>query len=265
MCRVLEVSRSGYYAWRAVADSPQQLQQRFLLKRIRHSYLASQCSYGSPRITRDLQAEGVAVGKNRVARLMRQEGIQAIVKRRYRPTLGDRSSPTAAANLLDRNFSASAPNQKWVSDITYIRTGEGWLFLCVFVDLFSRRVIGWSFSRWINQQLVLDALEMATHRRSVSAGLIVHSDQGLQYRAGTYQKTLQSLGVTCSMSRKGNCWDNAVAESFFASLKKELVHRTRFPTQQQARSAIFDYIENFYNRRRRHSTLGYLSDRKSVV
>lgn len=258
LCRVMRVSRSGYYRWRAGRASQRQKQCVELLQRIRQSYLESGCRYGSPRITRDLQAEGIVIGRNRVARLMRQAGIQARIRRRWR-SLAHHGGGRQAAHLLARDFSASAPNQKWASDITYIRTAEGWLYLCVFVDLFSRRVVGWAFSPRIDQQLVLDALEMARLRRPLAAGLMIHSDQGLQYRTTAYQRALLELGAKCSMSRKGNCWDNAVVESFFASLKKELVYQTRFATRSQARIEIFDYIEHFYNRNRRHSTLGYLS------
>lgn len=259
MCRVLEVSRSGYYAWRSRRPGVRAQEEGFLLERIRRSHKESYQTYGSPRITMDLRAEGIQAGKNRVARLMRENGIRARRRRRFRPASQVCVGRLASPHLLERDFSATGPNQKWGSDITYIRTGQGWLYLAVILDLFSRLVVGWSFSRWINEQLILDALHLALGRRPIAPGLIVHSDQGLQYTASEYRRILQAHQAVCSMSRKGNCWDNAVVESFFASLKKELVYPIPFSTRHQAQVEIFQYIECFYNRKRRHSTLDYLS------
>ena len=259
LCHVLRVSRSGFYAWVQRGESKRSRENRSLLKEIQAAHRVSRSNYGSPRITRELRAGGTRVGEKRVARIMRQNGIVGKVRRRYRVTTqaGDRAP---AKSLLNRDFKASEPNRKWVSDITYIPTREGWLYLAVIIDLYSRAVVGWSMNSWISQELVLDALKMAEGRRRVPSALMLHSDQGRQYTSLAFQRALKGHQMVCSMSRKGNCWDNAVAESFFATLKRELEACDRgFDTRLQARRELFDYIEIFYNRQRRHSTLGYLS------
>lgn len=260
LCHVLRVSRSGFYAWQGRGQCQRGQQNRRLLQQIKTAHKASKGNYGSPRITADLRAQGYRrLGKNRVARIMRENGIFGRQRRRFRVTT-QAGAGTPAKCLLNRDFSASKPNQKWVSDITFIRTREGWLYLAVILDLHSRAVVGWSMSRWISQQLILDALQMAVLRRVIPKGLLMHSDRGSQYTSRAFQKALQRHHMICSMSRKGDCWDNAVAESFFATLKNELPEcHLGFDTRAQARAQVFDYIEVFYNRQRRHSTLDYLS------
>ena len=258
LCRVMQVSRSGYYRWRQWEPSVRQLEDAVILEEIRESHQASRESYGSPRITVDLRAAGRCISEKRVARLMRENQIVGKVKRRFRVTTQAGVEP-AADNVLERDFQADEPNRKWVTDITYIWTREGWLYLAVVLDLYSRMVVGWSMSRWISQQVVVDALQMGVGRRAPQAGLVVHSDQGRQYTSRAYQAELRNVEAVCSMSRTGDCWDNAVAESFFATLKRELDCNRRFTTRDQARNELFDYIEVFYNRQRRHSSLGYLS------
>jgi len=258
MCHVLEVSRSGYYAWRGWEPSTRQRQDEVILEAIRESHARSNKAYGSPRITHDLRADGRRISEKRVARLMRENQIEGKRKRRFRVTTQADGQPTAE-NLLERDFQATEPNRKWVTDITFIRTLEGWLYLAVVLDLYSRRVVGWSMNRWISQNLVVDALQMAVGRRQVEPGLMVHSDRGRQYTSLAFQRLLKKMKARCSMSRKGDCWDNAVAESFFSSLKRELDCEKGFFDRAQARAELFDYIEVFYNRQRRHSSLGYLS------
>jgi len=260
MCRLLGVSASGFYEWQERPQSARSLANARLLMRIRESFALSDQTYGSPRVWKDLVMAGERCGENRVARLMCSAGIRAQPKPRRKPTdAGMRPEHSLAPNVLDRDFAASAPNRKWVADFTYIWTGEGWLFLAVVIDLFSRRVVGWSMQSSMTAQLVLDALIMALWRRGKPSELLHHSDQGSQYSSEDFQRLLAAHGVTCSMSRKGNCWDNAAVESFFASLKKERVHRKTYATRDAARADIFDYIEAFYNTRRRHSTLGQVS------
>lgn len=215
--------------------------------------------YGSPRIHRELRSKGHWVGRKRVARLMIERGLKARHKRRFRTTTDSRHGLPIAPNVLQREFTASTPDTVWVTDITYIGTQEGWLYLAVVLDLFSRRVVGWSMSDRITRQLALDALTMGLSLRQPHRGLLHHSDRGSAYASDDYRKLLDDHEIVCSMSRKGDCWDNAVAESFFATLKTELVYQTFWATRDQARTAIFEYIEVFYNARRRHSTLGYLS------
>jgi putative transposase len=260
MCRLLGVSTSGFYEWRERPQSARSLANASLLVRIRESFALSDATYGSPRVRKDLVVAGEHCGENRVARLMRLANIRAKPKRQRRPTdMGVRPEHSIAANVLDRQFDASSPNRKWAADFTYIWTGEGWLFLAVVVDLFSRRVVGWSMQPTMTAQLVLDALLMALWRRGKPAELLHHSDQGSQYSSEDFQRLLAAEGISCSMSRRGDCWDNSPVESFFASLKKERVHRKIFATRDQARADLFDYIEMFYNTRRRHSTLGQVS------
>jgi transposase InsO family protein len=215
--------------------------------------------YGSQRILRELRGNGVRIGRHRVRRLMHQIGLRARRRRRWVRTTDSRHSHPIAANLLARNFTVDAPNRAWVADITYLPTKTGWLYLAVVIDLFSRAVVGWSMSRRIDGKLTLDALDSALFHRRPEAGLIAHSDRGTQYAATEYQERLQQHGLICSMSRKGDCWDNAVAESFFATLKVELLGDDVFADQATAQKIVFEYIETYYNRRRRHSTLGYVS------
>lgn len=258
-CRVLEVSRSGYYGWLASGESDRTRSNRRLLVAIRASYRASGDTYGSPRVYRDLRAQGERCGRHRVARLMREHGIRAKQHRCYKVTTDSRHDWPLAANVLERRSEIGQPNRVWVSDLTYIPTREGWMYLAVVLDLFSRRVVGWGMSSRLNRRLAIDALEMALWRRRPVAGLLHHSDRGCQYASNEYRQLLAQYGMQCSMSRKGDCWDNAVVESFFHTLKTELVHHRRYRTRQQARVDLFDYIELFYNRRRRHSHLNYVS------
>jgi putative transposase len=261
MCRLLEVSRSGFHEWQARAPSARTLNNERITARIRSFHLLSGRSYGSPRIWRDLYEAGERVSENRVARLMQRAGIQAQRRKRRRPVdEGVRPECALAANLLDRDFGATAPNQKWVADFTYVDTAEGWLYFAVVLDLFSRRIVGWSMSAQMTAQFVMDALTMALWRRGRPKELLHHSDQGSQYSAEDFQRLLAHHGIACSMSRKGDCWDNAAMESFFASLKKERVYtRPRYRTRDEARADIFDYVEGFYNPTRRHSKLGQIS------
>ena len=259
LCRTLKVSTSGFYAWCRRGLSHRAKADAALKVEIRAAHAASGKTYGSPRIHEDLKAADQHVGRKRVARLMREEGIEGQRKRRFRVTTDSRHSHPVAENKLNRDFTVSAPNKVWVCDITYIWTREGWMYLAAILDLFSRRVVGWSMEPYIDRTLALDALGMALRTRQLEPDLLHHSDRGIQYASGDYQKLLDKHGIDCSMSRKGDCWDNAVAESFFSTLKAELVHRTDYVTRSQARASVFDYIETFYNPRRRHSALGYVS------
>ena len=259
MCRVLEVSTAGYYAWSKRKPSRRHVANQRLVMAIKDIHVGSRRTYGAPRVRAELVARGAAVGRNRVARLMRQEGIQARRKRKFRRTTDSKHALPVAPNVLQRDFEADAPNEAWVTDITYIWTLEGWLYLAAILDLFSRRVVGWAMSTSLDRGLALDALQMALQARQPPPGLVHHSDRGCQYASHDYRAVLDAHGIVCSMSRKGDCWDNAVAESFFGSLKAELINDMDFATRAEARSAIFDYIEVFYNRRRRHSYLGFLS------
>jgi putative transposase len=261
MCRLLSVSRSGFHEWHERVPSARAIDDERLTTRIRSFHLLSNRSYGSPRIWRDLVDAGERVGENRVARLMRRAGIEALRRKRRRPVdEGTRPECLVAANVLDREFKASAPNQKWSADFTYIDTAEGWLFLAVVIDLYSRRVVGWSMQPQMTAQLVMDALTMALWRRGKPQALLHHSDQGSQYTSEDFQRLLAHHGIGCSMSRRGDCWDNAVTEAFFASLKKECVYtKPRYASRDAARADLFQYIEGFYNSQRRHSTLGHVS------
>jgi transposase InsO family protein len=220
---------------------------------------ASRETYGSPRIHAELHAKGFDVSRKRVARIMSELGLKGRRKRPFRATTDSKHNLPVANNVLDRKFEADAPDVAWVTDITYVWTAEGWLYLAAILDLFSRRVVGIAMSERIDRELVLEALRVAVGRRLPNAGLLHHSDRGSQYASADYQQALDQLGVVCSMSRKGNCWDNAVAESFFATLKTECVYTRRFATKAEAREAIFDFVEVFYNRSRRHSTIGYMT------
>jgi putative transposase len=259
MCRLLRVSRSGYYAARSRPESARSRQDRELMSEIRRVHSASQGVYGSPRIVSELAAEGHQVGRHKVARLMRLARLRGCPKRRFRVTTQRDPSHAVAKNLLKQNFSADAPNQRWVADITYISTHEGWLYLAVVMDLYSRRIVGWSMSRWISRRIVVDALRMAVDARQPEVSLIHHSDRGSQYTSDDFRDELAKHGIECSMSGTGNCYDNAVAESFFGLLKRERVNRTRYRTRDEARADVFDYIEVFYNRKRRHGYLGNIS------
>lgn len=259
LCRVLGVSRSGFYAWQARPPSPRDVEDGKLAVAVAAAHKGSRGTYGSPRVREELKADGISVSRKRVARIMNELGLEGRPKRPYKATTDSKHSLPVAENLLERKFEVAAPDVAWVTDITYIWTAEGWLYLAAILDLFSRRVVGLAMSERIDRGLVLEAFRNAVGRRVPSVGLIHHSDRGSQYASGDYQAALDDMGVICSMSRKGNCWDNAVAESFFATLKSELVYRRRFETRAEAREAIFDFVEVFYNRHRRHSTLGYLS------
>jgi putative transposase len=259
MCARLGVSKSGFYAWRGRPPSARSLEDERLLEQIRAVHAESRGRYGSPRVHRELTAKGIQVNKHRVARLMRENGLRGRRRRRFRHTTDSNHAMPLAPNTLARDFTADAPNTVWVTDITYIWTREGWLYLAAILDLYSRRVVGWSMSDRITRQLTLDALSMAVLARTPAAGLLHHSDRGSQYASADYRAALVSAGMRCSMSRKGDCWDNAVAESFFGTLKTELVHEADWVTRAEARSAIFEYLEIFYNRRRRHSSIGYVS------
>lgn len=258
LCRVLAVSSSGYYAWRRRPTSQREMANEMLLEAIRRAYDASLGTYGSPRIHAELK-EQLPCSRNRVARLMKKHQIVARQKRRYKQTTRANAAHPVAANLLAGDFTATAPNEKWAADITYIPTQEGWLYLAAVLDLFSRRIVGWAMSARMTSELVLDALEMALRARRPAAGLIHHSDRGSQYTGSPYQQRLKENQLQVSMSGTGNCYDNAPAESFFGSLKMEWLFQTQHETRAQARTDVFFYIEAFYNRQRRHSTLGYLS------
>lgn len=260
LCRVLAVSVSGYRAWkRGGTPERKRLTNAQMLALIRAVHAELKGAYGSPRITKELRDRGFPASKARVERLMQENGIRARHKRRYKATTDSKHNLPVAPNLLERNFTPEAPNQVWTADLTYIWTDEGWLYLAVVIDLFNREVVGWSMKPRMTADIVIDALTMAWFRKKPAPGLIHHSDRGSQYASGAFQARLKKYGMICSMSRKGNCWDNACSESFFNSLKNERVHGTRYGTRAEAEADIFDYIEPFYNRRRKHSTLGYAS------
>ncbi len=257
LCRSLQVSPSGYYAWRVRPESQRCRDDRQLTQLIRGVHAESDGTYGSPRIHAELTAEGVVCGRAKVARLMHKAGLKGCPKRRFRVTT--KSGLARASNLLEQDFSAATANERWASDITYIWTGQGWLYLAVVMDLYSRRIIGWSMSRRINRHLVLSALNMALAQRRPQSDLIHHSDRGVQYLSDDFQDLLRKHRITCSMSDKGSCYDNAVVESFFATLKRERIKRRKYRTRDEARADVFDYIERFYNRKRRHGTIGNIS------
>jgi len=259
LCTLLGVSRSGYYAWKSRRPSRRQREDAALLARIRAEFETSHRSYGRPRMVEELRELGFAVGHRRVGRLMRENGIQAVRTRKYRRTTGVRHSFGFAPNLLEQDFTAQGPDEKWAADISYIETREGWLYLAVVLDLYSRRVVGWSVSNRMKRDLALRALEKAIALRKPERGLIHHSDRGSQYCSNQYQMMLEKYGIRPSMSGKGNCYDNAPVESFFKTIKAELVWSMRFETRQQAERTIYGYINSFYNPRRRHSALGNIS------
>ena len=258
MCRVLRVQRSGYYAWKKAPKSKRTLADEGLLVKIKQAFESSQSIYGSPRVYCDLREDGALCGEKRIARLMRQAQLRAV--RGYkRPRYSVGMPTTTAPNRLQREFTVAQPNQVWVTDITYIRTYEGWLYLTVVIDLYSRAVVGWSMKSTMATELVLDALMMAVWRRRPQTPVMIHSDQGSQFGSDEFNRWCKDNQLMPSMSRRGNCWDNAVAESFFSSLKKERIKRHIYATRQEAKSDVFDYIEGFYNRVRRHSHLDQLS------
>jgi putative transposase len=260
LCEALGVSRAGFYVWRTRAPSVRARADEQLLIRVRASFLASDRTYGARRVWHDLLADGVACGRHRIERLMRHAALRARPRRRRVPSdTGVRSTSAVAPNVLDRTFTAASANRKWVADFTYLWTAEGWLYVAAVVDLFSRRVVGWSMSATMTAQLVTDALVMAIWRRGTPTTVLHHSDRGSQYTSEPFQRLLADHGVTCSMSRAGNVWDNAAMESFFSSLKTERTAAKTYRTRAQAKADVFDYIERFYNPTRRHSTLGYLS------
>lgn len=259
LCRGLQVSRSGYYGWTTRPESARTQENHRLLTRLRSIHVRSREAYGVIKTDRALREEGLTVGHNRIARLRHVHGIAAKRVRRFRLSYAARNSEPAAPNLLERNFTVDQPNRIWVGDITFVPTREGWLYLAVLLDLYSRRIVGWAMSDRQNRQLATDALVMAIERRHPRPGLIHHTDQGTLYATSTYRDILKAHGLIPSMSRKGNCYDNACAESFFSGLKNELIWDRDFKTRSAARSAIFEWIEVFYNRERLHETLDYVS------
>lgn len=259
MCRVLELSRSGLYAWRRRRPAARLQREAELRSRIRGIHGASRGTYGSPRVRAQLRRDEVRVGKARVERLMREEGLRGRVRRRFKRTTDSGHALPIAPNTLERQFAVEAPDRVWAADITYIPLATGFTHLAVVVDLFSRRVVGWAMAEHLRTELVEDALDAALGAREPAPNMIHHSDRGCQYASTAYREKLARLGVQASMSRRGDCYDNAVVESFFGTLKQELVHQTRWTTHAEARAAIHEYIEVFYNRRRLHSSLGYRS------
>jgi transposase InsO family protein len=256
LCRLLGVSRQGYYAFARRPPSTRLADDKALQERLRTLHMESRGTYGSPRLHAALRAQGMRVGKRRVERALRAMGLQARQRRRYRVTTRANPMHPVAANALARDFSALRPDERWVTDITYVWTDEGWCYLAVLLDLFSRAVVGWALDTSLTTRLPLAALDMAVRRRRPAAALVHHSDRGCQYTSADYRAELRELGVEVSMSRR-NCWDNAVAESFFATFKTELIYQRSWSSRLDLRAAVFDYIEVFYNRRRLHSTLGY--------
>jgi len=259
MACVLEVSRSGYYGWLKQKDNKKDKERIYLTAHIERVFKESKRTYGSPRIYRQLKVQGIACGRHKIAHLMRTSGIVARKKRRYRKPVTQRHDRSFAVNVLNRQFHYNAPNQAWASDVSYFWTRSGWLHLAIIMDLFSRKIIGWSMSACVDKNLTIEAFNMAMLNRNPKNRLIHHSDQGAEYTNNEYQSILKNHGMISSMSRTGNCYDNAVAESFFKTIKVELTRKQKFDTIAQARASIFEYIEIFYNRRRLHSTLGYVS------
>ncbi len=256
---MLSIERSGYYAWLKKPLSRRQVVNQVLDKKIISLFEKHQSRYGSPRLTDELKEQGEICSKNRVARRMKQLNLYAKAKKKFKVTTDSKHHLPVAENILNRDFSATLPNQKWVGDISYIWTKEGWLYLAVVIDLYSRAVIGWSIQSTMSRQLVCDALTMALWRRGFPRGVLFHSDRGSQYCSDDYQKLLKQYDMICSMSRKGNCWDNAVAESFFHTIKTELIYNYSYSAREDARESIFNYIEVYYNRIRRHSAIGSLA------
>jgi putative transposase len=259
MCRALEVSRSGYYKWQKRAHNNRHQHRATVKSLVIETYYQFKRRYGAPRITRELNEIGIACSHNHVAALLREAGLKARNGKGFRYSKSNSGQYNVSNNLLKRDFSATRPNEKWVTDITHILSHGGWLYLSVFMDLYSRAIVGWAVDKHMTESLINDALDMALSRRDVQAGLIIHSDQGVQYRTHCYQEKLRSLGCKISMSRRGDCYDNAAMESFFSRLKVELIFAEKFTTLEQARKELFQYIEIFYNRQRRHSANGDVS------
>jgi putative transposase len=261
MCRVLDVSRAGYYSWTKRQQNPSGRQQRreALDQQVKDAFAAGKNRSGSPRLTLDLKDEGQSYDRKTVAASMQRQGLRAKAAKKFKATTNSDHDLPVAPNLLQQDFVAAGPNQKWVGDITYLWTDEGWLYLAVVIDLYSRLVVGWAMAERINAELVCDALHMALWRRRMPKGVIVHSDRGSQYCSGRYQASLVRYSLVCSMSGTGNCYDNACAESFFHTLKVEIIHGEHFSTRAEMRETVFEYIEIDYNRNRRHSTLGNIS------
>lgn len=259
MCEVIGIARQSYYAWRNRGPSKREQENEELLEEIKEIHQESCQTYGSPRIHQALRARGIAVGRNRVARLMRENGIEAIQKRKKKWTTDSNHSLPIAPNLVNRQFEASGPDQLWLADLTYVDTEEGWLYLAAILDVHSRKIVGWAMDRTMSRVLCIDALKMALMTRQPAQGLVHHSDRGSQYASADYQAMLDNHGIVCSMSRRGNCWDNAPMESFFGTLKTESLYRDKFKTRNEVRRKIFEYIEVFYNRKRIHSALGFTS------
>jgi transposase InsO family protein len=265
MCKLLNVSRSGFHAWFQRPESPRKLKNRALEAKIRVLHAASHGIYGAPRIHRDLIDDGIRCGKNRVARIMRKAGIRSRTKKKFKATTNSKHNFPVAPNLLNQNFKTNSPDQAWVGDITYVSTNEGWLYLAVLLDLFNREVVGWATSSRITRHLAIEALRMALGRRNPEKGILHHSDRGSQYASTDYQKILKEHDIVCSMSRKGNCYDNAVAESFFGRLKSEWINHKRYLSRSEATQSIFYYIEIFYNRKRRHSSINYVTPQEYEI
>lgn len=259
VCEAVGVSRSGYYAWKHAEPSERQKQNERLLVEIRALHDHHRERYGSPRIHQELQDAGYAVNRKRVARLMRENALRGRPKRKFKRTTDSNHNNPVAPNRLERDFTVDGPNRVWVGDITYVWTAEGWTYLAVLLDLFSRRVVGWALAKTLERELAIQALTNALVKRRPAPGLIHHTDRGCQYASADYRELLQDNEMVCSMSRVGDCWDNAVAESFFATIKKELIHTYAFATRSEAYDAIADYIENYYNPERRHSSAGNTS------
>jgi putative transposase len=257
MCKVLNVSSSGYYEWLRRPESAQDQSNRKLDDEIREVYEEHKQRYGVPRVTIELKDLGFQCSENRVARRMTKLGLKGIQAKKFKRTTDSNHDKPVAPDLIEQDFTALAPNQKWVSDLTYVWTDEGWLYLAVIMDLYSRAIIGWSMGKRMTQQLMCDALTMALFRRGFPRGVIIHSDRGSQYCSKAYQRLISVTGLRCSMGRRATCYDNAAMESFFHTLKVELIHRERYTTRQDAKGAIFEYIETYYNRKRRHSAIGY--------
>jgi len=257
MCQVMVVSSSGYYEWRRRPESAQDQSNRKLDDEIDEVYEEHKQRYGVPRVTKELKERGFQCSKNRVARRMTKLGLKAIQAKKFKKTTDSNHDKPVAPDLLEQDFTASAANQKWVSDLTYVWTDEGWLYLAVIMDLFSRAIIGWSMGKRMTQRLMCDALTMALFRRGFPRGVIIHSDRGSQYCSKAYQRLIKVMGLRCSMGRRATCYDNAAMESFFHTLKVELIYRERYLTRRDAKGAIFEYIETYYNRKRRHSAIGH--------
>jgi len=259
MCRLLKLSRSGFYAWLNRSESSRQQQRKRVGRAIEATFFGFKKRYGAPRITLELNSQGIACCVNHVAKLLQEKGLRARNGKGFKYRVRIESKTNVADNLLARQFKADAPNTKWVSDITYIKVNRTWLYLAVVLDLFSRKIIGWCLENHMRESLILNAFNMAVSSRDIEQGALIHSDRGVQYRGHEYQHVIKENGILCSMSRKGNCWDNAVMESFFGRFKVELIYAENYKTVEAAQSGIFEYIEIFYNRQRRHSAINNMS------